>query len=247
MTQRIPATLTALAAFLVAAFVVAPGPLSGSLPGGLGAALRASFEEYWHADRSDHLQTVVDYWFRYHLFKGTIAALLLAVLIALGVLLWRAFLRSGGPARAVAGVGTGLLGLVALAAVMANIQGAVAPFASLFPMLQGNALDVVGPQLNADAHPPAAVATMVDDFARYHVAMAVIATVLAVVFVGGSVLAGRRFVRTDPSDRRARLAIGSFGAVAALLSVAMIVLAVANTTVAANPDPAFAALVNGSW
>ncbi len=247
MTQRIPAALTALTAFLVAAFVLAPGPIAGSLPGGLGPALRLSFEEFWRSDHRDHLQPVVDYWFRYHLAKGAIAALLLVVLIALGTLITRAFLRSGGPGRAVAGVAVGLLGVVALAAVMANVQGAVAPFASLLPMLPGNELAQVAPQLAEGAHPPAAVTVMVDDFARYHVAMAVIAGVLTAVFVGATVLAVRRFKRTSPSDRRSRLTIGSFTAVAALLSVAMIVLLVANTSVAADPEPAFEAFVNGGW
>lgn len=247
MTSRIPAALTALTALLVAAFVLAPGPLAGTVPGGLGPALHASFEEYWRADQRDHLQTVVDYWFRYHVFKGAIAALLLAVLVVLGVLITRAFVRSGGPGRAAAGITVGLLGLVALAAVMANVQGAVAPFASLLPMLQGDTLTEVAPQLVAGAHPPAAVGEMVDDFARYHVAMALIAAVLAAAFVSGTVLAARRFARTDPADRRRRLAAVAFVAVAALLSVTMIVLAVANTTVAADPQPAFQAFVNGGW
>ncbi|BCY11844.1 hypothetical protein [Actinoplanes sp. L3-i22] len=310
MTSRIPAALTALAAILIAAFVVAPGALAGSLPGGLGAALRESFEEYWRADQQAHLQTVVDYWFRYHIAKGAIAALLLGVLIPLGVLITRAFVRSGGPARAFAGVSVGLLALVALVAVMANLQGAIAPLSSLLPMLPGDALAQVAPQLAAGAHPPAAVAVMVDDFARYHVAMAVIAAVLAATFIGATALAGRRFARTEPSDprsrlartepfgrrsrlaragrtelsnrrgrlawvepsdwqsrfawvepsdrqsrparvepsdRRRRLAVGSFGAVAALLSAGMIVLAVANTSVAINPEPAFQAFVNGGW
>lgn len=214
MTSRIPAALTALAAILIAAFVVAPGALAGSLPGGLGAALRESFEEYWRADQQAHLQTVVDYWFRYHIAKGAIAALLLGVLIPLGVLITRAFVRSGGPARAFAGVSVGLLALVALVAVMANLQGAIAPLSSLLPMLPGDALAQVAPQLAAGAHPPAAVAVMVDDFARYHVAMAVIAAVLAATFIGATALAGRRFARTEPSDPgvasrgRSRLAAG---------------------------------------
>ncbi|GAA2849417.1 hypothetical protein Acy02nite_00670 [Actinoplanes cyaneus] len=247
MTSRIPAALSALAVFLIGAFVLAPGPLSGDLPGGLGASLRQSFEEYWRAGQRGHLQTVVDYWFRYHLFKGAIAALLLAVLIVLGVLITRRFLHSGGPLRAVAGVAVGLLGLVALAAVMANLQGAIAPLASLFPMLPADVLAQIAPQLAAGAHPPAAVAVMVDDFALYHVAMAVIATVLALTFVAATVLAGRRFVRAERADRRSRVAIGSFAAVAALLSMVMVVLAMANTTVAADPQPAFQAFVGGGW
>jgi hypothetical protein len=40
-----------------------------------------------------------DYWFRFHLVKGGIAALLLIVLVALGVVLWRTSLRANGSGR----------------------------------------------------------------------------------------------------------------------------------------------------
>ncbi len=58
--------------------------------------------------------------------KGVLAGALLIVLVALGVLLWKAFLRSGAsrgrPALASAAAVTSVLALVSLAAVMANIQ-----------------------------------------------------------------------------------------------------------------------------
>src|SRR5204862_739586 len=138
---------------LAAAFVVAPPRLAASGPAGeladrgqLVAALRTAVVGYWRSGDRNYppaLQRVVDYWFRFHLIKGGIAALLLIVLGALTVLLWRTFLRTDGlgmASRAAlisAGTAVPLLALLALAVVMANIQGAVAPFASLLPLLIG--------------------------------------------------------------------------------------------------------------
>jgi hypothetical protein len=64
-----------------------------------------------------------------HLIKGGISALLLIVLGALTVLLWRTFLQADGlgmagrAALALAGAAVPMLALLALAVVMANIQG----------------------------------------------------------------------------------------------------------------------------
>jgi len=258
--RRVLAALAALAAVLATAFVVAPSALAGIGSGGgfadqrhLTAAVRAAFVEYWRSgdrDLSPGLASVVDYWFRYHLAKALIAASLLIVVVALGVLLWRVFLRAGGLGTAAAGVAVTMLALFALLVLMANIQGVVAPFASLLPMLGDGAQDgeLAGTltqvrQRLADPQRTPAAEAMVSDFARYHVAMAVIATIVAVVLIGLSVLLWKRFA----SDRRARWVSGSYGVLSALLSLAMVVLAVANATTAADPAPALLALFNGSW
>ncbi|MFF1561021.1 hypothetical protein [Streptomyces sp. NPDC058279] len=259
-----------------AAFVVAPGPLAAS--GGSGGngvnqrnlteALRQAFVAYWSSGDRDFppgLDRVVDYWFRYHVAKAVIAALLLIVLVALGVLLWQAFLRAGSlraqrrAALASACVLVTLLALFSSAAVMANVQGAVAPFSSLLPMLGGGAtdagladtLDQVREQLAAsrsagDRTPPA-LGVMIDDFARYHVAMAVIAAIVVTVLVGMSVASWKRRARTEPSDRRTRRVWGSFGVLSALLSLVLAVVAVANTTTATDPAPALLAFFEGGW
>lgn len=96
--------LVALIAALVAAFVVAPRTLAERIWGGgfvdergLSEALRMAFVEYWSSGDRDFtpgLQSVVDYWFGYHVAKAVIAARLLIVLSALGILLWKAFLTA---------------------------------------------------------------------------------------------------------------------------------------------------------
>ncbi|MFI1716966.1 hypothetical protein [Streptomyces litmocidini] len=275
---RALAVLGAAASALVAAFVVVPGTLAASGPGEdfgreseLADALRAAFVAYWNSGERafpPDLDALVDYWFRYHVAKAVIAALLLSVLVAAGTLLWKAFLRADGPgagkrfALASAGVLTTLLALLSLAAVMANVQGAAAPFASLLPLLPtgatgaadgalGAVLAQVGERLavapGAGEHAPAALDVMIGDFARYHEAMAAIAATVAVVLAVMSVPAWRRFGRTGPAERRTRRTLGSFGALAASAALLVMVVAVANTTTAAAPRPALLAFFEGGW
>src|SRR5690349_13524931 len=101
---RALATLAALVAGLTVAFVVVPPRLAASGPaadladhGRFLATVRAAVVEYWQSGARNYppaLQRVVDYWVRFHLIKGGIAALLLIVFGALSVLLWRTFLRA---------------------------------------------------------------------------------------------------------------------------------------------------------
>ncbi len=91
--------LTALGVALVAAFVVAPSLVASRWPGSGGLAdnsrftadVRESITGYWLSGGpafGPDLQRVVDYWFRYHVVKGVIAAALLVVLVAMGLRLW---------------------------------------------------------------------------------------------------------------------------------------------------------------
>jgi hypothetical protein len=257
---RAPTVLTALAVALMAAFVAGPRVLAARGPGGgfdderdLTDAARRAFAGYWHSgDRafSPDLAAVVDYWFRYHVAKAAFAASLLIVLVPLGVLLWRAFLREGRAALAAAGALVTMVALFAVAAVMANLQGAAAPFASLLPMATGGApagtLDQVRRGLSGGPATPALEA-MIGDFSRFHVAMAVVAAIVAAVLAGLSVLSWRGFARTGSSERRSRRVSGSFGVLSALSALVVIFVAAANTTTAADPAPALLAFFNGGW
>jgi hypothetical protein len=101
---RLLAALVALVAGLAAAFVIAPPTLAATGPADdladqdrLTAAFRTAVVGYWRSGDRDYppdLQRVVDYWFRFHLVKGGIAALLLIVLGVLTVVLWRTFVRA---------------------------------------------------------------------------------------------------------------------------------------------------------
>ena len=269
LSGRALATLAAVAAVLAAAFVFAPPMLAATRSSGdisdehhLIGAFHEAFVEYWRSgDRtfSPRLAGVVDYWFRYHVAKAAIAALLLIVLVVLGVLLWKAFLRTVGARRRTALASSGalvtMLALFSLTTVMANVQGAVAPFASLLPMLTEDAteaqlagtLEQVRQRLTDDDHTSPALQMMISDFARYHVAMVVIAAIVAVGFVALSVVLWKRFASTGASGRGSRRLPGSFGVLSVLWSLVVIVVALANTTTAADPTPALAAFFNGGW
>lgn len=268
------AVLGALAVALGVAFVLAPRVLAANAAasytdqGDLVAAVRTAFVEYWQTgDRgfTPAMATLVDYWTRYHLVKAGIAAMLLVVLVGLGVRLWRAFVRAGRRgavsrwALASAGsvVALGAIGAVAL--VMANVQGAVAPFASLLSMLPSgasdarlaHAVDQIRQGLAGHPPPTPVLDVMVSDFGRYHAVLAGLAVVVAIGLVVLSVLAWTRFARTRGAERlsdwRARPVWAALGAFSAVFALVVIVVAVANTTTAADPAPALLASFNGSW
>ncbi|MFJ5831481.1 hypothetical protein [Streptomyces sp. NPDC093089] len=279
--RRALAALGTLSCVLMAAFVLVPRTAAatgadGALADrrGLAREFRGAFVAYWSSgdrDPSPHLARVVDHWFRFHVVKAVIAALLLITLIALAALLWKAFLTAGGhgaerrPALASAGMlGTLFavipLAAVSLAALMANVQGAAAPFASLFPVLPTGAtadgrlaavLAEVRERLadpsDAGGPTPPALDVMVGDFARYHLAMAVIAAVVAVVLLGASVAGWRRSRSTVASDRPTRLVRASFVVLSVSSALAAVLVAAANTTTAADPGPALLAFFDGGW
>ena len=269
------ATLVALVAGLAAAFVVAPPRLAASGPAGdladqghLVVAFRTAVVGYWRSGDRNYppaLQRVVDYWFRFHLIKGGIAALLLMVLCALTVLLWRTFLRADGlgmgsrAALVSAGAAGPMLALFAVAVVMANIQGALAPFSSLLPFLMDGTPDasLAGTLAQArqqlagshrtSGYTPPALDAMVSDFARYHVALAVVAAVFVVALLSLSVTFWRSFARVGSADRRTRLVLGWLGVFSALSSLIVAVVLVANTGTAMDPAPALLGLFNGGF
>lgn len=268
ISGRALGVLVALAVALGVAFVVAPRPLANGSDSGfaderdLREALRAAFVDYWSdgdRDFAPAMARIVDYWVRYHVVKAGIAAILLIVLVALGVLLWKAFLRAGGRGGKVTlasgGIVVTALAVFSLMLVMANIQGAVAPFSSLLTMVPGGAGDEalhqarqqLADSLNAGGQNSPPLEAMINDFSRYHVAMAVIAAVVAVALIGVSAVFWKRFARTASSDRQTRRLLGSFGALSMVLSLGAIVVVVANTTVAADPAPALLAFFDGGW
>ncbi|WP_157018151.1 tat (twin-arginine translocation) pathway signal sequence [Cryptosporangium arvum] len=212
-----------LSATLVVAFVVVPGWVAGS---GADDSFRPAFVAWWRSgsgDLSPELARIVDHWFRYHVVKGLLAALLLAVLIALGRRVTRWAL-----------VPVVALGAVALAAVMANVQGAVAPFASLFPLLSADDRRAPAAALRAGIRSPA-LERMIDGYTAYHAAMVGAAGTVAAVFLVATVVLVRRRVGRLPVT------------VAALFAVGALVVTVANVTTTLDPEPGLLGLLDGGW
>ena len=270
---RILALLVALTAALGAAFVYAPRLVAASTPGGgfsdqrtLIASLRDAFVGYWASGSGGFappMRRIIDYWFRYHVAKAVIAALLLGVLVTLAVVPGRTYLRTGFGAwgRSAIGAAWGfaaMLALVSVALVAANIQGAVAPFSSLLSMLPAAKPDPrftatvsqvrqgLAHYSDAQSRTSPALRGMVDDFALYHAAVVVVLAVVALVLAGLSALAWRRFAGSG-GDRPARRAFAACGVASVAVLLVVIVVAGANVTTVAAPAPALLASFQGSW
>lgn len=217
-----------VALLLGLAFVLAPRWIAARFAdeGAIRAALGAAYPEYRLAGErafTPALQAVVDYWFRYHLVKAVAAVALVVVLAVL--LRW-----SGNTAAKVV---AGVLALGALAPAAANIQGATAPFAALLPMLPDAELAAAGRDSSSGERSPA-LAVMIDDFARYHAVLAVLAAVVALGFLAaGIALFAKR-----------ALLLGGIGIV---LALGIGTVAVANAGTARDPEPGLAALFDGGW
>jgi hypothetical protein len=272
VSSRALALLSLLAVALGAAFVLAPGVLAASAPGGgyadqgaIITALRTAFVGYWNSGRRDYppeLERLIDYWTRYHVAKAAIAALLLTVLVVVGVRLWRALLRAGRlaawrqAALASSGALVTVLAVSSEVLVVANIQGAVAPFASLISMLPlgtpgtqfartvGQVKQGLAGYPGTAGRTPPALEAMISDYALYHATLAVLASIVAVILIGMSVVSWKRRARTGSSVRRIRRTLGLASVLSALLALAVIVVIVANLGNAITPAPALLAFFN---
>ncbi|MEN4479634.1 hypothetical protein [Mycolicibacterium cosmeticum] len=234
--------LPILAAVLAVAFVVAPSPLAASAGvefGGeadLRAAAGVAVLDYWAADTRNltaGLSVLTDFWFRFHLVKAVLAALLVPVFIALAwrcrrAAPWGRWWRAGAAFGGAVSVGLAVLSLLA---VMANVQGVVAPLSSLLPMVPDEVRSKFGGALRAGAQEPAALPVLIGDFSRYHAAMAVVAGLVA----AGLIVAAVYWRRTRG------------GVCAAVLACGVVVIGVANTMTALDPVPALQAFFDGGW
>ncbi|MCA0158422.1 hypothetical protein LB823_19675 [Tsukamurella sp. M9C] len=171
------------------------------------------------AEPTAGLESLVDDWAGFHLIKAVCAALLLALALYLGH-------------RALA--------LIPAVLLIANVQGVIAPLSSAFSLLDpvrlrdgepGRALALMRSELRATPSGP--VQALVDDFARYHLAVVVMAGVLTVVLLVFAVRAWRQ-------DRR-RWAVATL--VAAVVTG---VVTVANVTNALDPVRGLLDFIGGS-
>lgn len=266
---RALALLGALAVALGAAFVRAPAVLAASAPGGgyagqpaLISALRSAFVEYWDSGTRAYppdLARLADYWTRYHVAKAVIAALLLTVLVILSARLWGTLLRAGrltpvrGAALALSGSLVTVLAVCSAVVVVANIQGAVAPFASLISMLPLGSHDKqfthtvtqvrqgLASYPGTGGHTAPALEAMISDFALYHAVVAALTGAVAVILIVMSVVSWSRRARTRSSDRRTRYVLALAGVSSAVLALAVVVVTVANLGTALHPAPALLA------
>ncbi|RSS57342.1 tat (twin-arginine translocation) pathway signal sequence [Streptomyces sp. WAC01280] len=257
--------LIAVTAALLVAFFVVPNSLvhQGVDTGNLRAAFRSGMVGYWASGSEDfprQLEAAVAFWFRFHLVKAGVSALLLAATVALGVVLRRQWRRAAvdRPGRFLLVPPALLVTLLvpfALVGLVANIQGATAPFASLLPLLTNGGADgeltttlaQIRQQLAdypAGPHAPALTA-MVSDLALYHAVLAAMAALVTGALAAIAVVQWRQHRAT--SDGRSRRAVKLGITASVLLSGVVFVVAFANTTTATHSAEALAGLFNGGW
>lgn len=260
-SRRLLLLTTGALGLLLAMFLI-PFRLASAWPGGypdvteLSHQMGAAFVRYWHTGAASDLSGPVEYWARFHILKAILAALLLVVLIPLGVRLWTAYAGAVRRGRrlllGVAGVVHAAVTVLALLVLVANIQGAVAPLSSalgLMPMTNpdpalAEALTQVRHGL-ATGQQSAALDALVQDYARYHAALAVVGTAVTLILLTVAVRMWRRRAQLARSERRPRRVLLT-GAVGVLLLAAFFaVTTAANLSTVAHPAPALLGFFNG--
>lgn len=254
--------LTLITAF-VPAWVGARWPGSGAVRlGSLVDTVRAGFLATLTAGSgpADALVQAAAFWQGFHLAKALAGGLLLGALIAAGVRLagrpataagWR---RRGS--RAAAGPLLVAAAAVALLIVVANVQGAVAPLASVLTFLPVGGADPAVAAASARLagelrHGPLepAAAALLADFRLYHqvlvgcAALVGLGLALALVAVGRAIRARRR---ATPDARRRTGALWVMAVVLAGGLAFFLLVGAANLATALDPAPALAAFLDGT-
>ena len=266
--RRLPIVASSL--FIAIAVFFAGPPLLTPLidPSGiqnrndLGVAVDQGFASFWtNGGRLEStFRQASRYWSTYHLLKCLFAAF---VVLSASVLASRLIVRFQraqplGIASlwAVAGISVAGVGAFFSLLVIANLQGPFAPIASLLPTLttspNQHSMQVVAEaqrlaeQTHRTNYPPP-LERMVSEFSRFHLVLAVLATVLAVLALRFALSAWRRSSRTATDDRRNRFMLRTLALTAAIAATALAIIATANAATAAAPIRAFAGALSGGF
>ncbi|MGC5249267.1 hypothetical protein ACPXB3_20345 [Gordonia sp. DT219] len=247
---------------LGAATMLLPAPLAGlggGRPADMSAATADAVVDFWThgiAQLPDDLAALVDYWQRFHIVKAVLAAALLVVAVRLTIDLYRGGRRTptapdGSGRHLVRATPAAVVAALALTIVAANLQGVVAPLSTLIPLATyagDPRISAISEQAYAQLTPPggtvpsAPLSVLVDDFALYHKAFAVISAVLVVAFGGWAVGIAAAARRTPAGHRSRRYASA---AALTVLAVATGVVCAANVSSALDSAHALALFFGG--
>lgn len=255
-----------VAVALVLALFLAPFPAAAAWSDGghrtraaLVHSLSTEFVDFWAAGQSGvraELASSVDFWWRFHVVKAVLAAVLVVALVRLGSHAWNAYTSAATAAhRTVAGLlaaVTGLVAVVAIVILVANIQGVIAPLSSVLGLLPLGAPDPalartlaeVRHDLAAGPGSPA-LEVLVHDFAAYHVAMAALGAVTTAVLVVTAVFFWQRRRRMTSRSQRGRRLLAAAAIVAVVVSGFFVVITAANLSTSARPAPALLGFFEG--
>ena len=222
-------------------------------------ALSSAFVHFWDAGSSDigpDLSSPVDFWMRFHVVKAALAAVLIVALAHLGSRTWAAYAAAATLARTVVAgalaTATGLVALFALLALVANLQGVMAPLSSALGLLPMRAPDPslaetlaqVRHDLVADPTSPALEA-LVHDFTVYHAAMAGLAALTSAGLAATAVIVWRRRSRLTPGPRQSRRLLAAAAVAAVALSGFFVVITAANISTSLRPAPGLLGFLEG--
>ncbi|MGI9196926.1 MAG: hypothetical protein ACR2KE_05635 [Candidatus Nanopelagicales bacterium] len=254
--RRIPGALLAIAVVVVLALatLLLPWPVARAIDGtswagpseltravgdGLVSDWSQGVREPGHGESA--LATATHFWMVFHIVKALLAAGLVLASSWLLAIAWQARRVSRGRvARLALLLASGAASAVVLLAtviVIANIQGAFAPLASLLSFLTSGevtpALAQTAQSLGTDlagSLPSATAATIAHDFSTYH-------AVVAILLGATTLVAGAMAVRLIRHHEW--LAGGALTAV----GLAFVVLTAANVGTALNPTPALSSFL----
>ena len=262
-----PAGLTIVATLvgLLAALWFLPPLLAAGWPGSrgttiehLGGDLPAAMTRWWTSNDpvpDDELAALVTFWSGFHAVKAVLAALLLVAAGGMAARLLGACVRADRPAHlrtwGTAGFGCLLLAMIALLVLIANVQGAWAPLSSAVSLLptDGSNADLASAaaglhqQLLAGTRTPP-LTTLVEDFRRYHLVLAICSALSTVLLFGGLVSWWRRRARVPRAQRRPRRVIAAVAVLLAGLMLFLALITLANMSTAADPAPALAGFLD---
>lgn len=256
---RSPGKLAAVTAVLVVLVWLVPWPLAQQITGASWPdphALAQTVAGGFVTDQAQHtatpgepgsgLHAATGFWRWFHLAK---AVLTVPLVLAAGLLtlpLWPTPGSTPGPGEgrlrrltgSAAGIAIAVATLTAVVVLVANIQGAAAPLASVLSFLP----EASGPgaagaaaavrQQAISGSPDRTTAVMLDSFAAYHAVLAALAVIVA---VAGLTLAAVLW------RHRHRLA----GLAVLVTGLGFGLIAAANVNTASHPAPAFAAFLEG--
>lgn len=237
MTNGYAVRWLALSTLAVVAFVAVPPLLMPVARGNpdLPAAAAAAVTSYWSAGVAvpdQPVQDLLDGWRDYHWAKAVLALLAVVALLGCAAVIPRC--------RAVARWAYRGGAAFAMLLVMANVQGALAPLASLLSLLPEaggssgleTALSALAADVSAGATSPVGAAILTD-FAAFHAVLAVMAGLLG---LGLLVIGVREVVR-----RHGWLDVS----VPVLLGLGALTIAAANASTALSPTPALQSFLDG--
>jgi hypothetical protein len=247
--------LATIIAGLSTAFFFAPSLMamliagaSGITTGTLAHRVGGAFSEWWSAGTTsltESMSAVVQFWAAFHAVKAVIAAALVVVLfVAIRQLLAAHAHEDSRGRRAVIaafGIAASLAAPALLLVLLANVQGSIAPLSSVMGLLPmtppTEALTEVRAHFAAGTTTPV-LSALVDDFRRYHAAMAMAAVIATFCVVAVNIAVWIHVFDLPSTEKRARRTLATIAVTLPALALFLFAITLANASTVVETAPA---------